>query len=127
MTARDRRVKRLAFTCLVILAIGMTFMLAYGVAAGIWWNDSSFSTCTVNAASHHDTYGKSGFLGVVYDVDTTCGLLQVTGGRVLSEKEAETLGQSIRSGNEYLFELRGWTGWPNARRAIVTANDSTRP
>jgi len=101
-------------------------MVAYGVAAGIWWNDASLATCTVSATSHHDTYSKSGFLGVVYDVDTTCGLLQVTGGRGLSEKDAETLGRYIRSGNEYQFELRGWTGWPNARRVIVLATDVTR-
>ncbi|MEC5150302.1 hypothetical protein [Cryobacterium sp. GrIS_2_6] len=77
-----------------------------------------------NVAPRH--LWKSGFLGVVYDVDTTCGPLQVTGGGALSEKEAETLGESIRSGNEYQFELRGWIGWPNERRAIVAVTGVTR-
>ena len=76
----------------------------------------------MTSTSSHPTYGKSGYLGTVFDVDTSCGPLQVTNGggsEGLDEQDAEALGKTLQIGKSYTMSLRGWTGWPDERRAIV--------
>ncbi|MFF1572489.1 hypothetical protein ACFVWR_07045 [Leifsonia sp. NPDC058292] len=110
---------------IVITVVGLTFigLGVDAVASNIWWQTRTDLVCVVAGNSHHDTYGKSGYLGTVYDIDTTtCGQLQVTGGGGgLDEQEAETLGRSLHVGTSYEMDVRGWLGWPDEPRAIVTA------
>ncbi|WP_158867263.1 hypothetical protein [Leifsonia sp. AG29] len=109
-----------ALTCLGLTFVGLT---ADAIASNIWWGTRSDLVCVITGNSHHDTYGKSGYLGTVYDIDTTtCGHLQVTGGGGgLDEQEAETLGRSLRLGTRYEMDVRGWLGWPDEPRAIINA------
>lgn len=110
-----------------IVVVGLTFvgLGIEAVASNIWWQTKTDMVCVVYSSTNHDTYGKSGYLGTVYDIDTTtCGELQVTGGGGgLDEQEAETLGRSLNVGHSYEMDVRGWVGWPDVPRAIVTAKD----
>ena len=109
--------------CIFGLIVVLGF--ADGIGSGIWWRDASTATCTVKTVSSHDTYGKSGYLGTVFDVESSCGALQVTAGggsMGLEEKGAEALGEKLEIGKTYTMSLRGWLGWPNERQAIVAVN-----
>ncbi len=108
-----------------LTVVGLTF-IGLGTEAGasnVWWQTRTDTVCDVVDDSHYDTYGKSGYLGTVYDIGTTtCGQLQVTGGGGgLDEQEAETLGRSLQVGTAYDMDVRGWVGWPDEARAIVSA------
>ncbi|MCU1479866.1 MAG: hypothetical protein JWQ19_652 [Subtercola sp.] len=112
----------LVIGCLVGLMIVLAF--ADGIGSGIWWRDASTATCAVRTISRHDTYGKSGYLGTVFDVESSCGALQVTNGggsMGLDEEGADALGETLQIGKTYEMSLRGWIGWPNERQAIVEA------
>ncbi|ANF30723.1 hypothetical protein A0130_02650 [Leifsonia xyli] len=121
-------VRRLSFITSItaITVVGLTFvgLGVEAVASNIWWQTKTDMVCVVDGNTHHDTYGKSGYLGTVYDIDTTtCGQLQVTGGGGgLDEQEAETLGRSLHVGTPYEMDVRGWLGWPDEPRAIVSAH-----
>jgi hypothetical protein len=117
----DRVVAVLASVAIVIPLL----MIPYGIVSGNWWRTESTVTCTVEDYRFHETYSKSGN-GVVYDVHTVdCGQLQVTSGGAIKKSDVIILGDSLRSGDRYRFELRGWVGWPNVPRAIVAASDVT--
>ncbi len=118
---RTRR-ERVAVAVMAILMIGpMIAALAYALGNGAWWRTESTMTCTVNDYVYHDTYGAKTGPGVVYDVDTSCGPLQVTSGMILHLDDATALGDSLRAGQSYKLDVRGWKGWPNVTRAIVSA------
>ncbi|MDN4596833.1 hypothetical protein [Leifsonia virtsii] len=120
-------VRRTSFITMIfaLTAVGLTFvgLAVDAVASNIWWQTRAEMVCVIADDSHHDTYGRSGYLGTVYDIDTTtCGQLQVTGGGGgLDEQEAEALGRSLHVGTAYEMDVRGWIGWPDERRAIVSA------
>lgn len=123
-----RTSKIFSISTLVIVGLSFIGLGVEGVASNIWWQTKTDMVCVIDSNTHHDTYGKSGYLGTVYDIDTTtCGQLQVTGGGGgLDEQEAETLGRSIRVGDAYDMDVRGWVGWPDVPRAIVSARPTGR-
>ena len=116
--------KVLAIVTLAFLGVIFVGLTVEAIASSIWWQTKTDMVCVVASTDSHRTYGKSGYLGTVYDIDTTtCGQLQVTaGGGGLHEDEAEALGNSLQVGRAYSMDVRGWLGWPDEPRAIVTAN-----
>lgn len=113
----------IAIGTLVFLGLTFVVLTIDAIASNIWWNTKADMVCVVASNDSYRTYGKSGYLGTVYDIDTTtCGQLQVTaGGGGLDEPEAESLGQSLQIGRAYEMDVRGWVGWPDEPRAIVVA------
>lgn len=118
---RRRRAKVQLVAACVAFAVAL-FALADFTVDGVWWNVESHAVCTIDSASSHPVYSKSGFLGTDWDLRTSCGRLQVTrDGERFPDSAAQQLARSLYVGSRYRLSLRGWDGWPQGARAIVAA------
>lgn len=108
-----------SFTFFGLMAV---FLVATSIVWANWWNVKTSMVCTISDMDHYAVDGKGGYDHTVYDVyTTTCGDLQIMPGAGRNDRQAIAFAKSLRIGDAYELDVRGWDGWMGNSRAIAAA------
>ena len=114
--------KRTAIGTFIWIALMGMGIAASAIVWNIWWDTKTSMVCSIDDMDHYRVTGKYGHDHTVYDVyTTTCGDSQVTRGAGRNDQEAIAFAKSLRIGDTYEMDVRGWNEWMGQSRAIAHA------